>query len=688
MASTDGGVCVFEVQLSPTPTAYQYKLNVSVRLIGQSDYHLPSSTLVLPIEELRALRLSQDDNAYRSTLTKSFFADHELDKAFGSARDVADLTNCKLRIRILIDPEAKDLHAVNWELLGDFGRGKEPSPVATNLRRLLSRYLTPPARTLRPSSGKLRSIILIANPRNRNGTRCAIPDIDVAVQLEAVSGQMADNTDLCPLTGSNACKERLLQELQAGADILYIVCHGKLTDSGPVLLLEGADQEIEEVDGKQLVEIIAGLDVLPPQLVVIGSCQSAGGDGRSENLDQGFLSSIGALMIAAGVPAVIGMQGKILQQTNAKFFEVFFRELFAEGQVERATSAARQAVRDRSDWWMPALLLSKDDGQLWPSQNARQEFPDWDVLLAAVQSGDCTPILGSDVVKAFSNREFAKVLLSEMREQIGISSSDELSWVAQQFKIQKNRDVTERFDAFIKARIAKDKIWPQAKEKLLDAVARWGSNPGASSQLQVLNALASLPFRYYVTTNPDDLMEQALQGQNRTFVKQVCPWQGVMQEVQSLDLGSVAEATAECPLVYHLFGSLEGQNQERSTVVLTEDDFFKHLLWIASYRDLVPIKTPLCSSSLLFLGFHLQDWEFRILLRCIETLPGSDLLRGKLHAAVQIPLDGDSEKQRRTQELLQEFFTKTNIRLSIYYGTAEEFVRELQRRWAKRYSGG
>src|SRR5215469_2759811 len=144
MASSDSGVCVFELQLSPTPTVYQYGASVSVRLVGQSDYHLPSSTMDLPIEELRALRVAQDDNAYRNLLTKSFFADHELDKAFGSARDVADLTNCKLRIRILIDPEAKDLHAVNWELLGDFGRGKEPTPVATNLRRLLSRYLTPP----------------------------------------------------------------------------------------------------------------------------------------------------------------------------------------------------------------------------------------------------------------------------------------------------------------------------------------------------------------------------------------------------------------------------------------------------------------------------------------------------------------------------------------------------------------
>lgn len=41
---------------------------------------------------------------------------------------------------------------------------------------------------------------------------------------------------------------------------------------------------------------------LPPQLVVLGSCQSAGGDQLSERSDRGFLSSIGVRLLAAGVP--------------------------------------------------------------------------------------------------------------------------------------------------------------------------------------------------------------------------------------------------------------------------------------------------------------------------------------------------------------------------------------------------
>jgi CHAT domain/SIR2-like domain len=541
-------------------------------------------------------------------------------------------------------------------------------------------------RKLRQPSERLRSVLLIANPRKRNGRPLDdIPNIDVAEQLSAVTAQLNEETELRSLTGSDACKDRLRQELAEGTDILYLVCHGQLMHGKPTLFLERADQELENIDGSELVDIIAGQLLPPPQLVVLGSCQSAGGSSFSDRSDRGFLSSLGALMIGAGVPAVIGMQGDVQQQTNAKFFGDFFHDLFAHGQVEQATSAGRQAVSRMPDWWMPTLLLSKEDGQLWPPTNARQAFADWDVLLDKIDTGECTPILGSDAVRAFSNGEFAKKLLSEMHGKVETGSSDELSWVAQQYKVLAGKlDVTERFNAFIRTRLAEDGIRPSPNEKLQDTVWRWGDQPKVTSQLQVLNDLASLPFPYYVTTNPDELLEQALKRANKSYGKQVCPWKGQMKDVQSIDPDSIG--TVECPLVYHLFGALAGKDQERSSVVLTEDDFFDHLLWIANHNNLVPVKTPLCNSSLLFLGFRLRDWEFRILLRCIATIPGMGLLQRNTHAAVQIPLEGDLERQRRTRELLDEYFKHADIKLSIYYGSVEDFVKELNQRWRKRHA--
>ncbi len=98
--------------------------------------------------------------------------------------------------------------------------------------------------------------------------------------------------------------------------------------------------------------------------------------------------------------------------------------------------------------------------------------------------------------------------------------------------------------------------------------------------------------------------------------------------------------------------------------------------------------SALCNSALLFLGFHLQDWEFRTLLRCIDmVLQGSELQSMKTHGAVQIPPGGDPDKQAQAQSALQNFFKHTNIRLSIYYGTVQEFSSELKRQYI-RWEGG
>lgn len=690
--------CLFEVGLHTTTTEGEFAANVTTWLGGAVGKLVsPSCKVKLDLKELDTLLAMRDYDGYSRKLTESFFEDRVLDKAYSGARDIANFRKARLRIRLSIAPEARALHAVAWELLGDSDTAPGSIPLARDARRPLSRYLRPPILPLRRSSGRLRSVVLIANPRKLDGAEMtSLPEIEVMKQRDAVKAQLEADTNVCYLVGPDACTARLLDELKRGVDIVYLVCHGRLRSNVPTLFFEIGQQEVELVDSKLLVETIISATLPPPQLVIFGSCESAGGANTLTDWDGGVLSSVGALMVAAGVPAVVGMQGMILQTTNAKFSSAFFSALFEEGQVERAISLGRQAVAGAQDWWMPVLLLSKEDGQLWPSQNARQDFTDWDVLLEAIELGECTPVLGSEVLPPFSNREFAKILLSEMRDQLGPLTYDELAWVAQQFQVQRNLEsVTPRFNTFIRKRIGRDKdgqanFQQDTGEKLQQYLSRWAEpqwalvdNPGAPTSQQnltVLKHLASIPFPYYVTTNPDDLLEDALRKEGKTPIKQVCPWRGDMREVQSLNLDAVDEVSKLKPLVYHLFGTLEGKDQAQTTAVLTEDDFFKHLLWVSSNFGLIPITTPLCSSTLLFLGFHLQDWEFRVLLRCIESLPGRELLKDKPHIAVQIPLDGDPEKRRNTQQLLQQFFTKTHIKLSIYYGTAAEFTAELVRR--------
>ena len=109
------------------------------------------------------------------------------------------------------------------------------------------------------------------------------------------------------------------------------------------------------------------------------------------------LTALGPRMSQAGIPAVIAMQGSISLQTIAGFMPVFFTELQRDGLVDRALSVARGAVRQRPDYWMPALFLRLKSGRIWYVPgfgDERSAFEKWPSILRTINRGQCTPILG------------------------------------------------------------------------------------------------------------------------------------------------------------------------------------------------------------------------------------------------------------------------------------------------------
>jgi hypothetical protein len=55
--------------------------------------------------------------------------------------------------------------------------------------------------------------------------------------------------------------------------------------------------------------------------------------------------------------------------------------------------------------------------------------------------------------------------------------------------------------------------------------------------------------------------------------------------------------------------------------VLTEDDYLDFLVNISRQQDLLPprIQEVLTGASLLFIGYRLADWDFRVLFRGLVT---------------------------------------------------------------------
>ncbi len=194
---------------------------------------------------------------------------------------------------------------------------------------------------------------------------------------------------------------------------------------------------------------------------------------------------------------------------------------------------------------------------------------------------------------------------------------------------------------------------------------------------RILAELQSAPL--YVNANADPLLELALRKVGRAPVEQIPAWRDetLTEADPAKRVGmNEPEPNAANPTLFYAFGKI---TQEESWV-LTEDDFFDYLIRTSRYT-LTPIKVTkrLISKSLMFLGFPLDDWKFRVLFRLIFRQEGSRLLEKKSfnHVGVQVNPDETSMADAmRAKRYLERYFVHANV--NIYWGTAEEFLRDLQ----------
>jgi hypothetical protein len=117
-------------------------------------------------------------------------------------------------------------------------------------------------------------------------------------------------------------------------------------------------------------------------------------------------------------------------------------------------------------------------------------------------------------------------------------------------------------------------------------------------------------------------------------------------------------------------------------MVLTEDDFFDYLIASSRLDLLLPtLIGRLMQSSLLFLGFRLDDWRFRVLFRLIATCPGAETMKELSHVGVQVNPDEQSFADvERTRSYIESYFRggKSAPEVSIYWGSCADFLRQLR----------
>jgi hypothetical protein len=664
-------------------------------------------------EQLRARQL--DPVAYGKALSDGLFCDDEVKAFFRDACKRREALLCPMQVRLRLTKKVQRLHGLRWETLVDPVSG---APMATDQNLPLSRYIDSrfyrAPRPRRPGA-KPRVLLVIADPEDAADwkvgvNRQPLARVDVAGDLARARAALA-GCDLEELTAPGAATLAELAYRAADCDVLYLACHGHLDGDEPRLWL---------VDEANRAHVVPGLDLAArmnewraqPYVVVLASCQSAGGPRDDDaRLDEfGTLAALGPRLAEAGVPAVLAMQGDVGMPTVSAFMPAFFETLTRTGQVDLATAVARRKAQDKGcpDYWAPVLFSRMHSGQVWAELGLRPatdglpgpDFDLWPALIVNLQAGECTPLLGPDLLEPLvgPREEIARVWAERFGYPVEAAAGDSVARMAQSLAVNQNVAVpAHHYLRYLREELlARREGQASVSETSLKQLLRDAALRRRKDVPDAFALLAGLPCRVYLTVNGDDLLERALEAVGRASQVDYFNWlpdaAGTSPPValEKVDLSrspfqrqaTLGRPPADRPLVYHFFGDLDAPE----SLVLTEDnlmDFLAAMTRESVRRERLPEVVPgvLPVSALLVLGFRLTDLEFHILLRSLQPFLAARKRNRYTSIAVQIDPQreqvGDVGAARR---FLENFMR--GVEINIFWGSAEEFLRRLHQKLA------
>ena len=285
------------------------------------------------------------------------------------------------------------------------------------------------------------------------------------------------------------------------------------------------------------------------------------------------------------------------------------------------------------------------------------EEKDWKLLLRRIKDGKCTPFLGAGACC----------------EKIPVGSQIANEWAKNYDYPMEDSDDLIRVAEFVAvtadAMTPKEEICKKINEKLKEVPTSYFEIPG-----EIHGVLADLPLPVYITTNYDDFMVRALESRGKTPIQEICRWNKSLKKSKRTPSDYVP--TPEKPLVFHLHGFYKIPE----SLVLTEDDYLDFFAANSMEQNMLPprIQEALIGTSLLFLGYSITDWDFRVLFRILAGYLEKSLSR--THLSVQlVPGDVSESQKEKAQNYLDRYFSELHIQ--VYWHDCRDFAEELRTRW-------
>lgn len=287
--------------------------------------------------------------------------------------------------------------------------------------------------------------------------------------------------------------------------------------------------------------------------------------------------------------------------------------------------------------------MSQDSQVDWEDEN-------WELVLNKVDAQECVPFLGAGASAGVFPT--GAVLAEKLATKYGFPYPDrsDLIKVSQYVAVKSDRK---------NAKLAFLEIFNHSKN------VEFERNHNLHADL------ARLPLPLYVTTNYDDLMLKALQAPYlpREPFRTTCRWNSFIAAE-----GETKPPAIATPRIFHLHGCAGDPN----SLVLTEDDYLDFLEEMIRKPDLMPnaIQNIIRNSTVLFIGYRLADWNFRILFRQLANYNVASV------AVFPPPAENDPTKEK-VQSYLDKYFGALNVK--ICWATGSAFTKELLKRFSTKF---
>ncbi len=280
---------------------------------------------------------------------------------------------------------------------------------------------------------------------------------------------------------------------------------------------------------------------------------------------------------------------------------------------------------------------------------------DWKLLVDKVRRRQCTPFLGAGVSRP--HVPLGAEVAESLAREFGYPLKDQ--WNLPRV----TQFLATTFDPeFAKARI--DELVREAESR---------SRPDFAKKDQPHRILADLQLPLYITTNYDRFMSDALAFVGAQPTSYVARWNF---ELRSEPVPR-QQPTPERPVVFHL----HGQASRIPSILVTEDDYVEFMTEAqVAPDDVVPgvIKRAMATTNLLFVGYSLHDWNFRVLLRSLmRRIPKTSQ---RFNISVQMPPGEsliDDSRQQEAERFLCDYLETEKV--TVHWGDAGDFLRELRR---------